>query len=209
MAKLEEMLSLLDVVSQDDLPELLHALGQNKKKSDDALVLQMAIDNRAASPVSTADEYTKPVLSTQIIDAFHTYTWAVTGKLVTDGITPFNITYVIEKSARAMALKVSHLVTVESGGAAMSFADAQKFQESDVQFPVTTAACSHRLAAHSIMVDLMMGETAPFVAEYDQQCVQQLRPHFNLSLVVHYGEAGGEAYLMALHILYWLTQQFL
>ena len=26
-AKLEEMLCLLDVVSQDDLPELLHALG--------------------------------------------------------------------------------------------------------------------------------------------------------------------------------------
>ena len=45
MAKLEEMLCLLDVISQDDLPELLHALGCNKKKSDDALVLQMAIDN--------------------------------------------------------------------------------------------------------------------------------------------------------------------
>ena len=39
------MLRLLNVVSQDDLPELLHALGRNKKKSDDALVLQMAIDN--------------------------------------------------------------------------------------------------------------------------------------------------------------------
>ena len=45
MAKLEEMLHLLDVVSQDNLPELLHALGQNKKKSDDTLVLQMAINN--------------------------------------------------------------------------------------------------------------------------------------------------------------------
>jgi hypothetical protein len=58
------------------------------------------------------------------------------------------------------------------------------------------------------MVDLMMGETAPFAVEY-RQCVQQLRPHFDLSLVVHYGETGGEAYMMALRILYWLTQQFL
>ena len=40
-AKLEEMLRLLDLTSQDDLPELLHALGCNKKKLDDALVLQM------------------------------------------------------------------------------------------------------------------------------------------------------------------------
>ena len=40
MAKLEEMLRLfLDLLSQDDLPELLHALGCSKKKSDDALVL--------------------------------------------------------------------------------------------------------------------------------------------------------------------------
>ena len=54
MTKLEEMLCLLDAMSQDDLLELLHALGHNKKKSDDALVLQMAIDNRAASPASTA-----------------------------------------------------------------------------------------------------------------------------------------------------------
>ena len=144
----------------------------------------------------------------QIIDAFHTYAWAMTGELITDGITPFNITYAIKKNTHAVALKVSHLVTVESRGVAMSFADAKQFQESDVKFPVTTAACGHHLAAHSIMVDLMMGETAPFTVEY-QQCVQQLRPHFDLSLAVHYGDARGEAYLMALQILYWLTQQFL
>ena len=192
------MLCLLDVVSQDDLPELLHALGQNKKKSDDALVLQMAIDNWAMAPASTVDEYTKLVLSTQIINAFRTYAWAATRELITDGITPFNITYVIKKSARAVALKVSHLVTVESRGVAMSLADAKQFQESNVKFLATTAACGHHLAAHSVMVDLMMGEeTTPFVVEY-RQCVQQLRPHFDLSLVVHYGEAGGEAYLMAL-----------
>ena len=208
MAKLEEMLCLLDVVSQDDLLELLHALGQNKKKSDDALVLQMVIDNWAAAPASMADEYTKPVLLTQIINAFYTYAWAATGELITDGITPFNIMFMIKKNARAVALKVSHLVTVESGGAAMSFTDVKQFQESDVKFPVTTAACGHCLAAHSVMVDLMMGETTLFVVEY-QQCVQQLRPHFDLSLAVHYREAGGEAYLMALRILYWLTQQFL
>ena len=199
---------MLNVVSQDDLPELLHALGQNKKKSDDALVLQMAINKQVASLVSMADEYMKLVLSMQIIDAFCTYAWAATGELVTDGVTPFNITYAIEKSACAMALNVSHSVTVESRGAAMSFADAKQFLESNIKFLATMAACGHCLAAHSIMVDLMMGEAAPFAVEY-QQCVQQLRPHFDLSLVVHYGEAGGEAYLMALQILYWLTQQFL
>ena len=54
----------------------------------------------------------------------------------------------------------------------------------------------------------MMGKVAPFAVKYCQ-CIQQLRPHFDLSLVVHYGEAGVEAYLMALCILFWLTQQFL
>ena len=98
MAKLEEMLHLLDAMSQDDLPELLHALGCNKKKSDNALVLQMTVDNRAASPASTVDEYTKPVLSTQIIDAFRAYAWATTGEIVTDSIMPLNSTYAIESS---------------------------------------------------------------------------------------------------------------
>ena len=91
----------------------------------------------------------------------------------------------------------------------MSLTDAKEFQWSDVKFPVTSmAACGHHLTAHSVMVNLMMGETAPFAVKY-WQCVQQLRPHFDLSLVVHYGEAQGDAYLMALCILYWLTQQFL
>ena len=112
------------------------------------------------------DEYTKPVLSTQIINVFRTYAWAATGELITDGITPFNIMYAIKKSAHAVALKVSHLVMVESGGAAMSFADAKQFQESDIKFPATTVACGHCLATHSIMVDLMMGEAAPFTVEY-------------------------------------------
>ena len=131
-----------------------------------------------------ADEYTKPVLSTQIINAFRTYAWAATRELVTDGITPFNVTYAIKSSAQAVAQKVSHLVTVESGGTAMSFTDAKEFQQNDMKFPATTAACGHCLTAHSILVDLMMGEMALFAVEY-RKCIQQLRPHFNLSLVVH------------------------
>ena len=90
----------------------------------------------------------------------------------------------------------------------MSFANAKEFQQNDVKFPATTATCSHCLTTHSILIDLMMSEMAPFAVEY-RKCIQQLRPHFNLSLVVHYGETGGEAYMMALCILYWLTQQFL
>ena len=202
MEKLEEILCLLDLMSQDDLPELLHSLGCNKKKSDDALVLQMATENQVASLALTANEYTKPMLSIQIINVFRTYAWAATGELVTNRITPFNITYMIESIACAMAQKVSHLVTVESGGVAMSFADVQEFQQSDMTFLATTTACGHCLAAHSMLMDLIVGEMALFTVEYDHQCVQQLRPHFNLSLAIHYGEAGGEAYQMALCILY-------
>ena len=95
-AKLEEVLRLLDLASLDDLPDTLRALGWNKKKSDDQLVLQMAIDERASAPASTADEYTKPQLSTHIIDLFRSYAWAATGEELSDGITPFNITFVSE-----------------------------------------------------------------------------------------------------------------
>jgi ABC-type phosphate transport system permease subunit len=120
VAKLEDVLRLLALESADDLPELLRALGRNKKKSDDALVLQMAIDNRAAAPASAANEYTKLTLSTHVIDLFHSYAWAATGELVTDGITLFNITFASKASARAIALRVTKLVAVESGSSAMS-----------------------------------------------------------------------------------------
>ena len=84
----------------------------------------MVINNQMTSLASTINEYTKPMLWTQIIDMFiRTYTWVATGELVTDGITPFNMTYAIKSSMHAVAQKVSHLlVTVEFGGVAMSFA---------------------------------------------------------------------------------------
>ena len=39
--------------------------------------------------------------------------------------------------------------------------------------------------------------------------MQDLHSHFDLSLWVHYGELGGGAYQLGLHILYWMMQQFL
>ena len=97
------MLWLLGKNSADDLPKLLQDLGHNKKKSDDTLVIQMVIDNHAASPASAANEYTKPQLSTHVIDLFHNYAWATTGELFLDGITPFNLTFASEAGAWAVA----------------------------------------------------------------------------------------------------------
>lgn len=56
--------------SADDLLKILCLLGWNKKKSDDVLVLQMAIDNCVTAPASAANEYTKPTLSMHIIELF-------------------------------------------------------------------------------------------------------------------------------------------
>ena len=97
------MLQLLGKNSADDLPKLLQDLGHNKKKSDDALVIQMAINNCAPSPTSTANKYTKPQPSTHIIDFFHNYAWATMGELVSDGITPFNLMFASEAGTRAVA----------------------------------------------------------------------------------------------------------
>ena len=63
----------------------------------------MVIDNHAASPASTANEYTKPQLSTHIINLFCNYAWATTGEPVSDGIMPFNFTFTSETGAQAMA----------------------------------------------------------------------------------------------------------
>ena len=90
----------------------------------------------------------------------------------------------------------------------MSYADAELFMVDDSMFPTNTTQCGYCLEVHSMMVDLMMGEDAPFAVTY-RQCAQDFWAHFELSLRVHYGELGGGAYHVGLHILYWMMQQFL
>ena len=66
-------------------------------------MIQMAIGNHTTAPASATNEYTKPQLSTHVIDLFHNYAWAATGELVTDGIMPFNLTFMSKAGARAVA----------------------------------------------------------------------------------------------------------
>ena len=55
-------------------------------------------------PLLAVNEYTKPKLSTHIMDQFQNYAWAVIRELVLDGITPFNVMFTSsEGSAQAIA----------------------------------------------------------------------------------------------------------
>ena len=130
------------MASEDDLPETLQVLGRNKKKSNDIHVLLGAINERASSPASAANEDTKPQLSTHIIDKFQNFTWAATGNDISNRITLFNITFVSEMATRALAAKVDSLSMVEVGGSAMSYADAQVFLKNDANFLPNTSSSS-------------------------------------------------------------------
>ena len=192
MPKTKELIRLLNMANKDDLPETLQALlGHNKKKSDDIHVLLGAINKHTSLLASAANEDTKLQLSTHIIDKFQNFTWAATGNNISDRITPFNITFISKTATRALATKV------EAGGSAMSYADAQAFLKNDASFPPNTSACTYCLAAHSMLVDIMMGPTNPFVVAY-QKCMQDLQLHLLLGLRLHYGNEGGACYHMAL-----------
>ena len=78
---------MLNLQSADDLPSVLHDLGKNNKKANDACILQAAIDQHATAPACIANEFTKPQLSTHIINKFCSYAWAAMGnKVVMDSI---------------------------------------------------------------------------------------------------------------------------
>ena len=62
------------------------------------------------------------------------------------------------------------LSMVEAGGSAMSYADTQAFLNNDANFLPDTSSCAYRLAAHSVLVDIMMGPTNPFAVAY-RTCV--------------------------------------
>ena len=130
------------------------------------------------------------------------------GNDISDGITLFNITFISETATRALAMKVDSLSMVEARSSAMSYADTQAFLKNDASFPPDTSSCAYCLAAHSILVDIMMGPMNPFAIAY-QNCIQDLQSHLFLGLWLHYGDEGGACYHMGLRILYWLMQQFL
>ena len=65
-----------------------------------------AIDERASSPASAANEDTKPQLSTHIIDKFRNFTWAATRNNISDRITLFNITFISKTATQALATKL-------------------------------------------------------------------------------------------------------
>ena len=87
---------MLNLHSTDDLPLVLCELGKNKKKADDTWILQAAINQPATTPACIANEFTKPQLSTHIVDKSHSYIWAATGDEITNGITLFNIVFMLE-----------------------------------------------------------------------------------------------------------------
>ena len=78
--KLEEVLHMLNLNSANDLPLVLCELGKNKKKADDTWILQAAINQCATAPACITDKFMKPQLSMHIVDKFHSYTWAATGR---------------------------------------------------------------------------------------------------------------------------------
>ena len=197
---------MLDLQSTDDLPLVLHELGRNTKKADDTWILQAAINQCTTAPACIANEFMKLQLSMHIVDKFHSYTWAATGDKITDRITPFNIIFMLELGAHSMAVKLDCLKAVEARETTMSYSNAEIFLKCNMHFPADTTTCTYHLAAHSLLMDIMLGEHNAFTVTYCH-CVQALQSHLQLvSLHLHYGE---EASMIGLHIMYWLTQQFL
>ena len=77
--KLKEVLHMLDLQSSDDLPQVLHDLGKNKKKANDSWILQATIDHRVIAPTCITNEFMKLQLSNHIMDKFQSYTWVAIG----------------------------------------------------------------------------------------------------------------------------------
>ena len=94
------------------------------------------------APTSIADEYTKPQLSTHIINKFCSYAWVATGNEILDSTMPFNISFVTKLATATIARKVECLRAVESGGKAMTYSDAEHFLKTDNHFPANTQACT-------------------------------------------------------------------
>ena len=146
---------MLDLQSTDYLQEVMHSLGKNKKKANDTwVILQTAIDLHVTTPASVTNKLTKPQLCMHVIDKFCSYAWAATGNEISDGITLFNITFVTEPAARAMAAKVEWLRAVESSRMAMTYSDASNLWVRGAYRVWTKICLQHQAASGSLWENL-------------------------------------------------------
>jgi len=111
----KEVMRYVEVDSMDDLPPLLKTLGSHTKQANDHVTICSAIDIRASKNNCVTNQWSKPVVTSQLLVIFREHHLTATGDNYGEGFTPFTITCAGHPNAKDETAKANRLNLVETG----------------------------------------------------------------------------------------------
>ena len=158
-----KMHRLCGVDRDEHLPQIHRLLAKGAKGRDYAIITSQvqARVNASGLPLTL---HSAPIATTKIVEeVFRNLEPTASGFEFAKGLTPFSMICVGHKEA-AKAQERCRSVGLAEQGASLTIADAQSVITTDVLFPVTGHACSQKLYAWSIFVDVFHGINHPVAA---------------------------------------------
>jgi len=132
----------VEVDSMDDLPPLLKTLGSHTKQANDHVAIRSAIDIQASENNCVANQWSKPVVTAQLLVIFREHRLTATGDNYGEGFTPFTITCAGHPNAKDETAKANRLNLVETGSTGISYANAVAFEKVDHHLPTDNNQCA-------------------------------------------------------------------
>jgi hypothetical protein len=201
------MLRLVGVDSEDDLSDLLKALGSNKHAREDLEALVSAIAVRASEANCVASQHTRPRASVPLINMLRNRDFAPTNDDLGAGLTPFAVVCDCHSAeAKKTSAKFDLLQKVEAGTNAVSYADAIQFSMNNAKLPVNERFAGHQIEGHSLLVDLVFGPAHALATAY-RHSVQDLILLLSTGLEIHYPDTPNKRREIALRVMYWIQQE--
>jgi len=196
----EEVMRYVEVDSMDNLPPLLKTLGSHAKQGNDHVAICSAIDIQASENNCVANQWSKPVVTAQLLVIFQEHRLTATGDNYGEGFTPFTITCAGHPNAKDETTKANRLNTVETGSTGISYADTVTSEKVDQRLPTDNHQCAEKLQGHSVVVDLYLGVDHRYSIAYRQHLVD-LVPFMISGLRHIYRTEGNALLLVCLRIL--------
>ena len=152
--------ALLDKATPVDLPQVHRDLAKNTgaNKSNDHTTLITAVDSRTMSPDSLVDEYTKPVVTTAVINLFRTYDLQATDTLGS-GLSPFIIVNATSHKAKDVTKTTRLQHAMESTQSGMTLSEAETLSTFEGYLPKDAHTVYDVLAGYSCLIHVFFGPT--------------------------------------------------
>jgi len=159
-----------------------------------AAMIRISELSRASENNCVANQWSKPVVTANLLVIFREHRLIATGDNYGEGFTPFTITCAGHPNTKDESAKANRLNLVETGSTGVSYADTVAFKKVDHRLPTDNHQCAEKLQGHSVVVNLYLDVDHQFSIAYRQHLVD-LVP-FTISGLRHVYQTEGNALLL-------------